>query len=201
MNTTASRFSDAWLSLASDVIDAFEAEELAFADDEWAAKEVWDAGDFVIPDHQEVAAKARERYVPIEEFDREAIRERASQTCHEVVYEIVLAQLWEAAERRQAERDEEALRLDALVTRAAEVVSEALGHDMTQSVSGSWYLHFRGIKIRVSDHPQKPGGGWNEATGKRMGEADMQWVIDEEADVPTTDQVRISVAKLLWENR
>ena len=50
-------------------------------------------------------------------------------------------------------------------------------HGLRASSGGSLYGHFHGLKIRVSDHPHVIGGGFNQGTGERMGEPDVDFVV------------------------
>ena len=68
--------------------------------------------------------------------------------------------------------------------------------------SNSIYLRYRGVSIRVSDHKQVDGGGWNEATGDRYGECDWQWIIkDADSPLPTAEHVRKTISRILWDER
>lgn len=66
---------------------------------------------------------------------------------------------------------------------------------------GSAYESYRGVKLRVSDHEQKDGGGWHEGHGCRMGEADISWVV-ESADepIPSREEIRAQVARAIRAN-
>lgn len=65
--------------------------------------------------------------------------------------------------------------------------------------SNSAYLRYRGISIRVSDHKQKLGGGWNEGTGNQYGDCDLQFLTN--TDLPTTAEIRKSVCEMLRTTR
>lgn len=112
--------------------------------------------------------------------------------------EIIVAQV-HAAEREAA--DAIAYRLG----QAADVIKAALrGKCVVKSArfSNSVYLRYRSISLRISDHRQVSGGGWNEATGERMGECDWQWVIsDADSPLPTRANVRDAIGKLLCDSR
>lgn len=64
---------------------------------------------------------------------------------------------------------------------------------------GSRYLAYRGqVSIRVSDHQQKPGGGWivDQYGQGRAGEADIDLYVGME-QVPTVAQLRSMIAAAL----
>ena len=67
--------------------------------------------------------------------------------------------------------------------------------------SNSIYLRYRGVSIRVSDHKQVSGGGWNEATGERYGDCDCQWIIAADSPLPTAEHVRKTISRILWDER
>lgn len=77
------------------------------------------------------------------------------------------------------------------------VVEKEIGAKFTRAEGGSRYADYRGLKLRISDHEQVPGGGFNSTTGERMGEADVSWVIDPDDEPPTPAQIRSAVAKAL----
>lgn len=64
--------------------------------------------------------------------------------------------------------------------------------------TGSCYAMFRGLQIRVSDHRQVAGGGFNEALGTRMGEADCDFTIDHNW---TREAIRNIVSEAIYEIR
>lgn len=72
--------------------------------------------------------------------------------------------------------------------------------------SPSAYANYKGLKLRLSDHAQVPGGGFNLQTDDRMGEADIQWILEHDehshnAQPPTKEQIRAVVAKALRNQR
>lgn len=69
----------------------------------------------------------------------------------------------------------------------------------------SVYAWYNGLKLRISNHAQVSGGGFNMNSGERMGESDLQWVVtDEDAeryDVPSKAEIRSDVAQALRSRR
>lgn len=63
----------------------------------------------------------------------------------------------------------------------------------------SQYASYRGLKLRLSDHASVSGGGWCEERQERMGEADLEWVVDAESEVPSREEIRSLVAAKLVE--
>lgn len=111
---------------------------------------------------------------------------------------IIVAQV-HAAERQAA--DEILYRMGE----AEEIITAALrGKCVVKSArfSNSVYLRYRNVSLRISDHRQVSGGGWNEATGERMGVCDWQWIISAaDSPLPTRANVRGAIGKILCENR
>lgn len=106
----------------------------------------------------------------------------------------------ERVEREQADKDLASWRnRNDMQSRVAATIDSALpGVSVQQSSGGSWYADYRGLKLRISDHPQVAGGGFNVGTGDRMGEADIQWIVDENStDLPTAADIRKAVAEKL----
>jgi hypothetical protein len=68
---------------------------------------------------------------------------------------------------------------------------------------GSIYLRYTSsgrygftVDIRISNHAQVDGGGWNSTTGERRGEADISYMIESEnAPLPTVQAVRAAIAE------
>lgn len=96
---------------------------------------------------------------------------------------------------------------DAIETRLGEAV-EAIDSALRDKCevkcargSNSIYMRYRGVSIRVSDHKQVSGGGWNEATGERYGECDCQWIINADSPLPTAEHVRKTISRILWDER
>ena len=97
---------------------------------------------------------------------------------------------------------------DAIETRLGEAV-EAIDSALRDRCevksargSNSIYLRYRGVSIRVSDHKQVSGGGWNEATGDRYGECDCQWIIKAaDSPLPTAEHVRKTISRILCDER
>ena len=112
--------------------------------------------------------------------------------------EIIVSQV-HAAERKAA--DEILYRMGE----AEDIIAAALRDKCvvkSARYSNSVYLRYRNVSLRVSDHRQVSGGGWNEATGERMGDCDWQWVISAaDSPLPTRANVRDAIAKILCENR
>jgi hypothetical protein len=119
----------------------------------------------------------------------------------------------EAQELLDRQREEEFEAADALRSRkleACEAIRAALGRRVEQtndgySGFGSMYFVYRSrsgygytVDIRVSDHTQVAGGGWNEGTGDRHGESDVSFVIDSvDCELPTRSEIRDAVANAL----
>lgn len=109
-------------------------------------------------------------------------------------------------EEECAWRAEQAAQADAKSS-AAEAILAALGSRCEMVTDGyggfgSIYLRYRSkagyhVEIRVSDHEQKVGGGWNEGRGERMGESDLSYLILAAGDCPERGQVRRDVAQAL----
>jgi hypothetical protein len=91
--------------------------------------------------------------------------------------------------------------LDNMDLARREIESALKGVDFESSWGGSMYASYRGLELRISDHPQVDGGGFNESTGDRMGESDLQAVIDEHHVPRTREEIRSTVAKQLWAMR
>lgn len=109
----------------------------------------------------------------------------------------------EAENERLAKEAEDAAIVDYLAKKEAvaaqvEAIRKALGKHliagacdgvkitgMVESAGGSWYGTYHGLKIRVSDHAHKPGGGFNQNTGERNGEPDVSFVVTSMAGVMT----------------
>jgi len=87
--------------------------------------------------------------------------------------------------------------------RVAKQIADALpGVAFTQAAGGSWYADYKGLKLRISDHPQVSGGGFNQGTGERMGEADLQIIVDHESTVDLSpDRIRKKVSQQLRDLR
>lgn len=63
---------------------------------------------------------------------------------------------------------------------------------------GSLYYRYREVKIRVSDHAQVAGGGWNAGTGERHGESDVSFVVaGHDSPLPSRREIRARVARVL----
>ncbi len=76
------------------------------------------------------------------------------------------------------------------------------GVEFSQAAGGSWYANYHGLKLRVSDHAQVTGGGFNQSTGERMGESDLQGVVKHNKQLQRTpEQIRQKVAAKLREIR
>jgi hypothetical protein len=107
----------------------------------------------------------------------------------------------ERQEQLQREADEAAYQkwlavrgaMDCLQT----AIESAIGADFRTSGGGSRYADFRGLKLRIADHDQVAGGGFDMETQERLGEADINWTVDEETDIPTREEIRREVAHAL----
>jgi hypothetical protein len=123
--------------------------------------------------------------------------------------DCVLAAIGPIVQRSQNAKDEaaEEAELTAYIARKEAVddlqrlVAGSLGMergDWEIAQTGSCYAKFRGLKIRVSDHRQVAGGGFNEALGIRMGEADCDFTIDHNW---TREAIRNIVSEAIYEIR
>ena len=54
---------------------------------------------------------------------------------------------------------------------------------LKEAAGGSLYGNYHGLKIRVSDHPAVAGGGFNQGTGERMGDPDVEFVAAKDGEV------------------
>ena len=91
------------------------------------------------------------------------------------------------------------------VYKMAAVIETALGIHFREALSGSCYArynarHSRGcdVRIRVSDHKQVSGGGFDESRGERRGDADLSYVAGPRIRL-TVAQVRSDVARKVCE--
>lgn len=84
------------------------------------------------------------------------------------------------ADREEQEEQERinGEKLQKRIEHARSMIEQTLGVKFKESKSGSLYAYLMGRKLRLSDHAQKPGGGFNEGTGERMGMSDIQWVVN-----------------------
>lgn len=107
-------------------------------------------------------------------------------------------------ERADDQQQEDERREDAIEKRIkhfiANVLIPALGYDVKNKPRaleqdfGSRYIAHDGLLIRVSDHEQKAGGGWDERMQEQHGEADVSFVIDETSPLPTSEEVLALIA-------
>jgi hypothetical protein len=112
-----------------------------------------------------------------------------------------LAEAWadQEQERRSNEEMDRRIAVSHRIASVADAIEKAVpGVTMRESGGGSWYGRYRhsdiDIKLRVADHPQKEGGGFNEQLQERMGESDIQWVITSpDGAMPTPDQIRAAI--------
>ena len=113
------------------------------------------------------------------------------------------AEAEQARERLIAEQDRQADETEAAVVRLCQLAESALfGLALRGRPGSSRYGRYESgpwsVSVRVSDHEQVYGGGWDELTGERMGEADLSLVIGEDH---TRESIRAAVAALIREQR
>jgi len=85
---------------------------------------------------------------------------------------------------------------------ATQIESALPSVQFSQAAGGSWYADYKELKIRISDHPQVAGGGFNEGTGERMGESDIQIIVDHEGpETIDAKRLRRLIAGKLRDNR
>jgi hypothetical protein len=108
--------------------------------------------------------------------------------------------------RRENEEMDRSLAIRERVWATVEAVQDATGLSFRESGGGSWYATIARsdcfVKVRISDHEQKAGGGWNEARGERMGEAHLQFVVrSAETPIPSREQIRKRLALAIRANK
>lgn len=105
------------------------------------------------------------------------------------------------------DRIESAREVDRIAAREAEqrldevtrlVVSALPGARVRHFAESSRYVVYRGLEIRVSDHPQPRDGGWNERTGLRHGASDVCIDVSESLD---RSGIRRRIAFALWRSQ
>lgn len=99
--------------------------------------------------------------------------------------------LWAELRRVRAEAEKQMLATAEKVQDLAKLVMDSLRITLREARGGSWYGEKRGLKIRVSDHCQVRGGGWSEERQERMGEAELQFVVEStDSSLPTRAEIR-----------
>lgn len=123
------------------------------------------------------------------EFSREAVKWAVA---------AIHSSAWATEEeRRKNEEFEAAVELAHHVAAAAEAIGKALRIEFSGRLFGSYYADFHGLKLRVSDHSQKPGGGYHEVYG-RMGEADWSWIFrNPQKEIPSRESIRAEALELI----
>jgi len=107
-------------------------------------------------------------------------------------------------EVEEDERFAEWQELDAAKERLVRAVIEALPRADRPSYSAqsiSMYLWYQDVKIRVSNHRQVAGGGFNEGKQERAGEADLEFVAVIDEPLPSRQEIRSRVAAVLLARR
>lgn len=100
----------------------------------------------------------------------------------------------------QARLDAITDQIDANIRATCAAIESALGlaytpiDDHRFRGRGSKYTNYRGLSLRVSDHLQKPGGGWCEERQEQHGDCDLQWVVGADSVVPSRSEIRARVA-------
>lgn len=113
----------------------------------------------------------------------------------------------ELAGEEEAERADRALYIATrgAIEEQAQAIESALRIEDSEGFCGSkcsFYARFRGITLRISDHAQVDGGGVDQETGERNGEADVQWVVRGPEDVVhDAAAIRMAVAGSIRESR
>lgn len=168
-------------------------------------RKVWEKFNLRL-DAAALAATARKEFrsaPPASGFDREEAIERLREICDSLVYAEINRQFESAVEAardvRDAERRLAYLTVEAAVSAASNAVQKALRGRAEHHAarSGSHYFTYRGLALRVADHSQVKGGGWCPDSGERHGESDYSWVVTEDSDVPSREEIRRKVARLL----
>lgn len=104
---------------------------------------------------------------------------------------------WEREEDRQ--RDIRYAESDAITAKQytlAQLIEKTIpGASFGVSGGGSQYATLNRkndlpIKLRIADHHQVEGGGFNEGSQSRMGESDISWVVDSPlSELPSQDEI------------
>lgn len=111
--------------------------------------------------------------------------------------------------QRDAEREAEEERQNRLMDNQAALeraVREAVRQPVYFRGGASGYAMYRGVKIRVSDHPAPEGGGWRvNSRGEegRLGSADVDLRYTGAADYtpPSRSAIRATIADALRQER
>jgi len=143
--------------------------------------------------------------------DDSRLVDRVNSVLREVASRIIQRQAQEIVDAEERAAQE----LDAAIANrkleCAEAIMDALAHKggkhdacRLKFVSGGYggfgsiYLRFRSLKLRISDHNEVPGGGFNVETGERNGASAHSWIINSAASgIPSREEIRSLVADLL----
>lgn len=127
-----------------------------------------------------------------------------------MVISCAVGEIWQCEQNAiddEAERAEHAawLAKEQTLNDLHDLVAGSLNHagdrfDWHFAASGSRYLCYRSlVKLRVADHRQVAGGGWNAARGERAGEADVDFYVGGKSW--DRDSIRAAVADAIRNNR
>lgn len=126
--------------------------------------------------------------------------EEMEEMLNETALEIARSQVREAIQKREDLEHAEWKKGSDKRDEIKAAVEAALGVQF-RGRGPSVYAYYGEIKLRVSDHDQVSGGGYSMESDERMGEADLQWVVEipdaEFHPVPSRAEIRKEVATAL----
>lgn len=157
---------------------------------DWMRKSIIEDSDWTEPTNDEVFERAKKLYEHPDSFDREEIVEAAKNAVDVAIDELTDEAINRSAHRREREHEEKHIANETVKQETVKAIESALGiSSFRQAAGGSWYGEYKGLKLRVSDHKQKAGGGWSEGKGGRMGESDVEWVVEIDGKLPTREDI------------